>query len=340
MSFTFRPASSFTERHGVFVAVTGGTNSGKSYSALRLAKGLAGDKKIAGADTEGGRLLHLRKHFDFDAVMMEPPHRPEKYADVAKAAEDAGYGALVIDSFTMEWVGLGGVLDWQAEEYQRMGARDAVKLASWIKPKMAHKSMVYSLLQRRIPIVFSIRAEEKAKKVGSDVKAEWAPICNKAFPFEVTVSFMLMQDRQGIIDLRQNHKMEGSHRAIFRDGEQLSEQHGEQLAAWALGASPGSTSTAPATVEWPRFKKAGEFVAWSKSFLASATPEMAAGWEAQFRAGINRLKDRPEAGGDVIALMEAYDKAIQNGGDPGDFADDESAADQAPVDPQSEQEAA
>src|SRR5690606_5729219 len=37
-------------------------------------------------------------------------------ADAAKAAEEAGYDCLVCDPFSMEWVGLGGVLDWQAEE--------------------------------------------------------------------------------------------------------------------------------------------------------------------------------------------------------------------------------
>jgi hypothetical protein len=253
MSFHFRPAKTITERHGCFVCVTGGTNSGKSFSALRLAKGLAGDRKVAAADTEGGRLLHLKQHFDFDVTMIEPPHRPERYAEVALAAEEAGYGALVIDSFSMEWVGLGGVLDWQAQEYERMGSREQMKLASWIKPKSAHKAMVYSLLQRRIPIVFSLRAEEKAKKDGNQVKSEWAPICNKAFPFEVTVSFMLKQERQGVIDLAQPHKMEGIHRDIFRDGEQLSEAHGEALAAWAAGGAAPKPAPGPANdkaVKW------------------------------------------------------------------------------------------
>lgn len=238
MSISFRPAKSFNERHGLFVAVSGGTNSGKTFSAMRLARGIAGNTgKIAVADTEGGRTLHLKSQFDFDVVMVDPPHRPERYADIAREAESADYAVLVIDSFSMEWAGLGGVLDWQASEFQRMGGQEKNKLASWIKPKMAHKAMVYSFLQRRMPIVFSMRAEEKVKKVGGDIETEWKPICNKTFPFEVTVSFMLMQNRQGVIDLRYPHKMEGSHRAFLLDGEQLSEDHGQKLAAWSVGAS-------------------------------------------------------------------------------------------------------
>jgi hypothetical protein len=286
VSYSFRPAASFTERHGLFVAVAGGTNSGKSFSALRLARGIAGPKgRIAAIDTEGGRILHLKQHFDFDVLMLEPPHHPARYAEAAKGAEDAGFDVVVIDSFSMEWVGIGGVLDWQAAEFERMGSREAVKLASWIKPKMAHKAMVYSLLQRRIPVVFSLRAEEKAKKDGNNVKSEWAPICNKAFPFEITVSFMLMQDRQGVIDLRLPHKLEGDHRPMFRDGDQLSEAHGAALAAWARGegaaAGPGPAPDPAGPDGWP-------MLAPDASLVSAPT---AAKWVAWCRSAVAKLPD-------------------------------------------------
>lgn len=254
-SFHFRPAASFNERHGLFVALVGGTNSGKTYSALRLARGIAGPQgKVAVLDTEGGRTLHLKGDFAFDVMMMDPPHRPERYADAARAAEEAGYDALVIDSFSMEWVGLGGVLDWQAAEIDRMAGddwkkRERVKMASWIKPKVAHKSMVYSFLQRRMPIIFSIRGEEAVKPgegPGEKPTKIFKSVCNQAFPFEVTVSFRLASEAKGIIDLSdpKGWKMEGSHRDIFRDGDQLSEQHGAALAAWARGAGDAPAAQA------------------------------------------------------------------------------------------------
>lgn len=303
MSYSFRPAASFTERHGLFVAVAGGTNSGKSFSALRLARGIAGPKgRIAAIDTEGGRILHLKQHFDFDVLMLEPPHHPARYADAAKGAEDAGFDVVVIDSFSMEWVGIGGVLDWQAAEFERMGSREAVKLASWIKPKMAHKAMVYSLLQRRIPIVFSLRAEEKAKKDGNNVKSEWAPICNKAFPFEITVSFMLMQDRQGVIDLRLPHKLEGDHRPMFRDGDQLSEAHGAALAAWARGegaSNPAAKSdTPPAGPDgWP-------MLAPDESLKAAKD---AAQWVRWCIAAISAMPDTPDIDGWMMGMNPHFE---------------------------------
>lgn len=252
MTFNFKPANSYTDRHGLFVALVGGTNSGKTFSALRLARGIVGPQgKIAVADTEAGRTLHLKHEFNFDVAMMDSPHRPSRYADLAKHAEQKGYGALVIDSFSAEWAGQGGVLSWADDEAARMAGddeakRERIKGATWIRPKSAHKAMVYSFLERRMPIIFSIRGEETFIPPNQKV---FKPICNKLFLFEVTVSFRLASEKKGIIDLSdpKSWKMEGSHRDIFKDGEQLSERHGELLAQWAGGAAVAKPAQTPGT---------------------------------------------------------------------------------------------
>ncbi|TCR64659.1 hypothetical protein [Bosea sp. BK604] len=246
MTFTFAPAANFSERAGLFVALTGGTNSGKTFSALELARGIAGPNgKIAVLDTEGGRTLHLKDQFQFDVNVMDPPFRPERFAAAAIEAENAGYAALVIDSFSMEWVGIGGVLDWQAQEITRMAGDDyrkqeRMKMASWIKPKSAHKAMVYSFLQRRMPIIFSIRGEESVKpgeNPGDKPTKTLKSVTNKAFPFEMTVAFWLETERKGYIDLSdpKTFKMEGAHRTIFNHGDRINRSHGAALEAWAKG---------------------------------------------------------------------------------------------------------
>lgn len=126
--------------------------------------------------------------------------------------------------------------------------RERVKAASWIRPKAAHKAMVWSFLSRRMPIIFSIRGAESYKP---ETKQQvFKPICEKNFLFDVTVSFRLKSDRKGIIDLSDatSWKMEKAHRDIFRDGEQLSESHGERLAEWSRGSiydQPATTSSLP-----------------------------------------------------------------------------------------------
>lgn len=247
MTFTFRPASHFKEAAGLFISLTGGTNSGKTFSALTLARGIAGNGKIAVLDTEGGRTLNLKDKFDFDAMVMDPPFRPDAFAQAAQDAEAAGYGALLIDSFSHEWAGLGGVLDWQEQEFQRMGARDAIKMASWIKPKSAHKAMVMSLLQRRIPIIFSIRGEESVTMDGGKPVKILKSICSKSFQFEVTIAFRLAADRKGYIDLSdpKTWKMEEGHTAIFKDGERISEGHGAALKRWSIGEAVSAEGKPP-----------------------------------------------------------------------------------------------
>lgn len=295
MTYQFRPASSYTDRHGLFIALVGGTNSGKTFSALRLARGIAGPQgKIAVADTEGGRTLHLKDEFAFDVVMMDPPHRPDRYAELARDAEAAGYAALVIDSFSAEWAGVGGVLAWSDDEAQRMAQGDASRLdklkgASWIKPKRAHKNMVFSLLERRIPIIFSIRGEESFKPPAEKF---FKPVCNKEFLFEVTVSFRLAADRKGVIDLSdaKSWKMEKAHRAIFQDGELLTEAHGEKLAAWARGGQPPQkTAGGPASTAASGPAGAAARFAWEqgngqKKFFASA-----AEWRDFVLAGLAKV---------------------------------------------------
>jgi hypothetical protein len=270
--FTFTPASEYKDRHGLFIALVGGTNSGKTFSALRLAKGIAEaqGKRIAVLDTEGGRTLHLRKTFDFDVRVLEPPHRPERYLQAAQSAQAKGFGVMVIDSFSMEWRGLGGKLDWtdekleeyvtrkraEAEQYNRLATFDeektrfAGKAAASIEPSMSHKLMELGMLGLRMPIIFAIRgADSFDPKVN---KAVFKAQCRQDFLFDVTVSFRLASDKKGIIDLSdaKTWKMEGDHAAMFKDGEQLSERHGALVNAWAVNAPlPGQEDKAAKVAE-------------------------------------------------------------------------------------------
>jgi hypothetical protein len=255
--FDFTPASEYKDRHGLFIALVGGTNSGKTYSALRLAKGIADaqGKKIAVLDTEGGRTLHLKEHFAFDVRVLEPPHRAPRYLQAAQSAQNKGYGCLVIDSFSMEWRGPGGKLEWNDEELEKFVARRkadaeakgwqfdefktrlAGKAAASIEPSMAHKAMEFGFLQLRMPIIFAIRG---ANTYDPDKReATFKAQCRQDFLFDVTISFRLAQDKKGIIDLTDANtwKMEGAHASMFKDGEQLSERHGDLVNAWATNAA-------------------------------------------------------------------------------------------------------
>lgn len=234
--FEFKPAK--RAGVGLFVGVAGGTGSGKTYSALRLAKGIAGGSRIAAVDTEGRRMSHYASDFDFDVTDMLAPFRPDRFADAAKSAEAGGYGVMVIDSFSHEWAGEGGVLAWHDE---LMGDNEKKNMSAWIKPKTAHKAMINSFLQRRIPIVFCMRAEEKTGvgPGGKPIAMGWTPIGDPRFMFELTTMITLANDKPGRVNYDLPRKIQRQHLHLFPDGELISEEAGAQLAAWARGDDIG-----------------------------------------------------------------------------------------------------
>ena len=255
MTISFRPAT--RENVALMIGLAGASGSGKTFSAMRLAKGIAGDKPFAVIDTEAGRAKHYADTFRFDHADLKPPFTPDAYAEAIAAADTAGYPVIVVDSFSHEHAGEGGMLDMHEAEYQRLGGRDSVKMTAWIKPKGAHRRMVSRLLQIRAHMILCLRAEEKIDMVtNQDGKIEivpkrtlagftgWVPICEKNLPFELTASFLLTPDAPGV---PHPIKLQERHRPFFPPGEPISEAAGAALAAWARGgaSAPVSAPAAP-----------------------------------------------------------------------------------------------
>lgn len=231
--FQFQPAK--REGVGLFVGIAGGTGSGKSFSALRLARGIAGPRgRVAAIDTEARRLSHYAGQFQFDVADMAPPFNPARFAQAAEEAEQAGYAVLVIDSFSLEWMGEGGVLAM----HDKIAGDDPKKnMSAWIKPKSEHKAMIASFLQRRIPLVLCFRAEEKVR-VGPGGRPEplgWMPVGDPRFMFELTTMVTLSNEAPGIVNYKLPRKIQEQHLPFFRDGGHITEDAGAMLAAWARG---------------------------------------------------------------------------------------------------------
>lgn len=253
MTFTFRPA--VRENVGLIIGLASGTGGGKTYTAMRLAKGIAGDRKFAVIDTEAGRAKHYAEDFKFDHGDLKPPFRPSAYIEAIAAADDAGYPVIIVDSVSHEWAGEGGVLEWQSEEYERLGTREAIKLLSWSAPKQAHKRMVSRLLQCRAHLILCFRAEPHVEMIKEDGKTKvvpktgftgyngWFPVTEKNLPFELTVYFMMMAEHPGVplpIKLPEQLK------ALFPLDKPITEESGRRIAEWAAGAPKADIVPEPA----------------------------------------------------------------------------------------------
>lgn len=74
----FTPAAPGNETW--LMALWGPTGCGKTMSALRLARGIAGPNgRIGVADTENRRAKFYARRFTFDHAEIREPYRPEKY---------------------------------------------------------------------------------------------------------------------------------------------------------------------------------------------------------------------------------------------------------------------
>lgn len=245
MSFSFRPAK--RQDVSLLIGLAGSSGSGKTYTAMRLASGIAGDKPFAVVDTEAGRAKHYADQFHFDHGDMKPPFSPAAYSDAIMAADKAGYPVIVVDSASHEHAGEGGILDMQEAEFTRMGGKDAVKMASWVKPKGEHRKFAQKLLQVRAHLILCFRAEEKIEMArNAEGKMEvrkkqtatgldgWVPICEKTLPYELTASFLLMARAPGVpLPI----KLQEQHRALFPLDKPITEESGRRLAAWAKGSA-------------------------------------------------------------------------------------------------------
>jgi AAA domain len=241
MTFQFAPAK--REHVSLLIALAGASGSGKTYSALRLANGLAAGGKIAFIDTEARRGLHYAEDFQFIHADMRPPFTPAAFIYAIHEAEKAGAAVVIIDSFSHEYDGEGGIID----HADRLASEGVKSPGNWKEPKLAHKKLMNALLQCRASIIFCLRADEKIEILRENNKTVvrplgWMPICEKRFMFEMTASFTLTPDRPGIPHFDLPHKLQRQHRAMFTDTQPISEESGRLLAEWASGGS-----AAPAT---------------------------------------------------------------------------------------------
>jgi AAA domain-containing protein len=226
------------ENVNLLISLAGPSGCGKTKSALRLAQGISPGGKIAFIDTESRRGLHYASDFKFTHWDMRPPFPPSRFIEGIKAAESSGADILVIDSFSHEYAGDGGIMD-MASAAERGGTKPP---GNWLVPKAEHKKLVNAILQARLSIIFCLRADEKIRiekhpDTGKTliVPMGWTPIAEKRFIYEMTVSITMTDVHPGRPDYRLPHKIQEQHLPMFPEGELIGEDAGRRLAAWARG---------------------------------------------------------------------------------------------------------
>ncbi len=177
----------------VILGIAGVSGSGKTYTALKIARGMVSkSSEIGFLDTENGRGSLYANILDgpFQIADLYPPFSPSRYRQAIKEFQDIGVKVLVIDSVTHEWEGEGG-----CDDIANAPLAAGKKMANWIGAKREHKSFMNTLLQCSMHVICCIRAREKTdfKDPAKPISLGIQPICEKNFMFEMTSS-MLMED--------------------------------------------------------------------------------------------------------------------------------------------------
>ncbi len=233
----------------VIIDIYGYSGSGKTLSALLIARGLAGPKgKIGMLDTERGRGKIYAGDpdvGDYDYAELTAPFTPERYIEAIDEFEKGDYAALIVDSSSHEWDGLGGVLDVAGES-------KAKGLLKWANPKARHKKFVQRLLRSKMHLILCVRAKEKfvQKMVRQDdgtmkeviVSEGMIPIQEKSFVFETSVQLFLPVAKTDAD--RGRYVVEKCPRALlgaFPGGEKITVQTGRMISEWVAGGVPVDT---------------------------------------------------------------------------------------------------
>jgi hypothetical protein len=288
MPFSHRPATFACD--ALMLGLAGPSSSGKTLSALKIATGLCPDKPIFFGDTERGRGLLYARQFKYQYVQIDPPYSPARYLEFVKYCVAEGAGCIITDSMSHEHEGEGGILEMQEAELNRMagdnyGRREAMKFTAWIKPKAEHNRMVNGIIQQRCHMIMTFRAKEKlelvpveknGKKTIEPVKAGWSAICTDRFEYEMTAMLILPPGSKGRPAFSEKStKLNDDLAAIFHDGEQLSEDHGARLRAWAHQEQTERAETAATPVAGKPRRTAAMFVAEIGALLDQAQTENA-----------------------------------------------------------------
>lgn len=172
------------------IAIAGPSGSGKTYTGLVAATALAQGGQIAVIDTERGSASLYSDYFDFDVLELEPPFSPQVYKQAIRAAEDAGYGVILIDSLSHAWEGEGGALDLADAATARQ--RTPNSYTAWREVTPLHREMVDAMLQSKAHIVATMRSKteyaiESTNGKTNIRKVGMAPIQRAGMEYEFTV---------------------------------------------------------------------------------------------------------------------------------------------------------
>lgn len=147
----FQLKQSERKKAKIKMALKGCSSSGKSMSALFLAKGLCnGDmSKVGVIDTENS--IELYSHVgNFNVLSLSPPFSPERYIQAIETCEKAGMKVIIIDSISHCWHYL----------LQLHGTMPGNSFINWNRITPLHNLFIQKIQQSPCHIISTMRTKQ------------------------------------------------------------------------------------------------------------------------------------------------------------------------------------
>lgn len=293
MSIRFVPVAEIHDPLTIALGISGGSGTGKTFTALRVGRGIAeaitGRKgaPIGYVDTENKRALHYKAafpemaHFDFTAINEAGElvgFGPERWIEVIDAAEAAELPVLIMDSFSHAWEGVGGVLDLHAQVLDRLVQQaqarangryevDPAKFSqlAWAEVKPRYRRLIDRIVRAKTNVIICTRAKpvmqqgfgDKAKNARkTKTRREdvpWDPASDGDLMFEMTAMVILDPTAPGCPVYQ--IKVADQFKSLFDPRRPMSEATGVAMADWAKGQ--GGAQKQKETMDLAREKARG-----------------------------------------------------------------------------------
>lgn len=183
------------------VAFVGVAGSGKSYTALILARELAGiEGKICAIDTEHGSLSKYADQFAFD-VDEPSSYSTDDLLDQLTYAEQNGYAVFLTDSLSHYWMGKDGALEFVDSAARR--SKD--KMEGWKNFRPHERKMVDRFLASPCHIIVTMRTKTDYEEIIVDgkkkrVKVGLAPVQRDGLEYEFDFVCSMDDENNLLID--------------------------------------------------------------------------------------------------------------------------------------------
>ena len=221
----------------------GPSGAGKTFSALRVATGLADGKPIAVIDTERGSASKYADRFAFDVLELED-QTIDGYCGAIREAARAGYAVLVIDSLSHGWQTLLEEVEKLAKAKYRGNTWSA-----WSEGTPLQRRLVQAILTFPGHVIATMRSKTEWTTVDNNGKKTpqrvgLAPEQGKGVEYEFDLLVEISTEH--IANVIKDRTGKFQDKLLEKPGEDF----GRELAAWLQEGEPATARpAAPQTTQ-------------------------------------------------------------------------------------------